>query len=103
MRNDEPLDPNRLARDALHFRRRVIDLAAGQVLPLEPAAWQDAVVFLTSGEIELECVRGERRRFGPGAVLCFAAPVSTVRSCGDEPARLIAISRRRPEPPTRTG
>jgi quercetin dioxygenase-like cupin family protein len=103
MTHGEALDPDRLARDALHFRRRVVELAPGEVLPLEPAGWQDAVVFLTSGEIELECVRGERRRFGPGAVLCFAPPVSTVRNCSTEPARLIAISRRRPEPPARSG
>jgi quercetin dioxygenase-like cupin family protein len=103
MSHGKELDPDRLARDSLHFRRRVVELAPDQVLALEPAAWQDAVVFLTSGEIELECVSGERRRFGRGAVLCFAPPVSVLRNCGDELARLIAISRRRPAPPTRTG
>jgi quercetin dioxygenase-like cupin family protein len=100
---DDELDPDRLARDSLHYRRRVVELAPDQALAFEPAAWQDAVVFLTSGEIELECVSGERRRFGRGAVLCLAPPVSVLRNCGAEPARLIAISRRRPGPPNRTG
>jgi hypothetical protein len=99
----DELDPDRLARDSLHFRRRVVELAPDQVLPVEPAAWQDAVVFLTSGEIELECVSGECRRFASGAVLCLAPPVSVLRNCGGELARLISISRRRPAPPARTG
>jgi quercetin dioxygenase-like cupin family protein len=92
----EELDLDELARDALHFRRRVFELAAGEELRIETAAWEDAIVFLEAGEVELECVAGERRRFAAGAVLCFPPPVRLLRNRGAQLARLIGISRRRP-------
>jgi quercetin dioxygenase-like cupin family protein len=92
----EELDLDELARDALHFRRRVVELAADEELRIDAAAWGDAIVFIETGEVELECVAGERRRFSAGAVLCFRPPVRFLRNSGSESARLIAISRRRP-------
>ena len=96
MSRDEGLDVERLARDALHFRRRVVELAADEELRIDLGVWRDAVVFLDTGEIELECVAGERRRFSMGAVLCLLPPVRVLRNCGAGRARLIAISRRNP-------
>jgi hypothetical protein len=92
---DEGLDVERLARDALHFRRRVVELARDEELRIDAGAWQDAIVFLDTGEVELECVAGERRRFSKGAVLCLLPPVRVLRNCGAGRARLIAISRRK--------
>ena len=90
------LDLERLARDSLHFRRQEVELAADEELRIDTAAWEDAIVFLETGEVELECVAGERRRFAAEAVLCFPPPVRFLRNSGSESARLIAISRRRP-------
>ena len=98
---DDELDPERLARDCARFSRRVIELAPGRELQLDPEIWQDAIIFVTAGEIELECVSGERRRFARASVLCFTPVVRLLRSRGDEPARLVAISRR--TPPARGG
>ena len=95
---DEQFDLNRLARDALHFRKRVIELTPNDELRIDATAWRDAIVFLETGEVELECSAGERRRFAAGAVLCLVPPVRALRNFGDDSARLIAISRR-----TRTG
>ena len=100
---DEQFDLNRLARDELHFRKRVIELTTNDELRIDAAAWWDAIVFLEAGEVELECSAGERRRFAPGAVLCLVPPVQALRNCGGDSARLIVISRRTPTRPTRTG
>ena len=93
---DEELDLDRLAGDSLHFRRRVVELAPEEGLRIDAGPWRDAVVFVETGEVELECVAGERRRFASGAVLCFPPLVRWLRNSGSESARLIAISRRRP-------
>ena len=91
---DEELDLERLARDSLQFRRQVVELAPRHELGIGAADWRAAIVFLTTGEVELECRAGECRRFAAGAVLCLAPPVTVVRSCGGDRARLIVISRR---------
>ena len=92
---DEELDLDQLARDSVHFRKRELELAPGEVLRVDARVWRDAIAFLENGEVELECSAGERSRFAIGAVLCFPAPVRFLRNSSDEPARLIAISRRR--------
>jgi quercetin dioxygenase-like cupin family protein len=91
---DEDLDLDRLARDCLHFRRQVVDLAPGKQLDIDAYPWRDALVVLESGEVELRCTAGERSRFQAGAVLCLPPPVRALRNSGSESARLIAISRR---------
>ncbi len=96
---DGELDPERLARDSALFSRRVGQLVPGREVRLDPAVWQDAIVFVEAGEIELECVSGERRRFARSAIVCFTPVVRLLRNSGDVPVRLIAISRREPRPP----
>ncbi|HSF01554.1 MAG TPA: hypothetical protein VLA62_01000, partial [Solirubrobacterales bacterium] len=47
------------------------------------------------GEIELECVRGSRHRFGRGDVLWLVGlPLRVLRCSGPGPAVLLAVSRR---------
>jgi glyoxylate utilization-related uncharacterized protein len=95
--NDDDLDVERLARsDSPDFPRRTIELAPHSVLDDEDVNWEQAIVFVTAGEIELACVSGARARFRSGDILCFAPfPNRTVRNSGAEPARLLAIWRRR--------
>ena len=100
---DEEFDLDQLARDSLHFRRRQLELAPGEELRIDARAWRDAIAFLESGEIELECSGGERSRFAVGAVLCFPPSVRFLRNSGDEPARLITIARRTRERTKRSG
>ena len=100
---DEELDIDRLARDSLHFRRRVVELTPGEELDIDCDRWRDALVVLESGEVELECAVGERRRFAAGSVLCLLPPVRFLRNSGSEPARLIAISRRASRRPSLSG
>ena len=103
MSRDEELDVDQFARDSWHFRKRVVDFAPDEELPIDAGTWRDAIVFLQTGEVELECNAGECRRFKAGAVLCLVPPVSVVRNCGGDRAQLIAISRRMPGRPTRMG
>ena len=103
MSREEELDLDRLARDSLHFRRRVVDVAPGEELDLAADRWRGALVVLESGEVELECVAGKRSRFAAGAVLCLLPPVRFLRNTHSEPARLIAISRRARERSKRSG
>jgi quercetin dioxygenase-like cupin family protein len=103
MRRDDELDVERLARDALHFRRRVVELAPDDELHIDAAAWRDAIIFLDSGDVEVECVVGERRRFSKGAVLCLVPPVRLLRNCGGDRARMIVISRRTSTRATHSG
>jgi quercetin dioxygenase-like cupin family protein len=100
---DEELDFSLLAQDTARFRRRVVELSPGEDLSVDSGSWRDAIAFVEEGEVELECVAGERRRFARGAVLCFPPPVRLLRNRGGEPARLIAISRRTREPSKSTG
>ena len=53
------------------FRRREVVIPAGDHLPYVDADWADALVVVASGEVDLCCSRGGRRRFGPGSVLFF--------------------------------
>jgi glyoxylate utilization-related uncharacterized protein len=101
--SDNELDPDRLARDPTRYRKRVVELASAEELRVDPEAWRQTIVFVTAGEIELECTRGERHRFTRGAILWLALPVSLLHNSSAETARLLAISRRKTEPPTPTG
>jgi hypothetical protein len=94
MNSDEALDLDRLARDSLHFRRRVVEVAPGAELEIDADRWRDALVVLEGGEIELECAAGERCRFAAGSVLCLLPPVRFLRNDSSEPARLITVARR---------
>jgi quercetin dioxygenase-like cupin family protein len=80
------------------FEIRLVAVAPGCDRAFDRAEWQDALVVVERGEIELECERGTHRRFARGAVLCFARlPLRTLRNPGAEPALLAAVSRR-PQP-----
>ncbi|HEY7045712.1 MAG TPA: hypothetical protein VH373_00730 [Jatrophihabitantaceae bacterium] len=74
--------------------RRVVEIAAGSALALDAAPGPDAIVFVTAGEIDVECSSGASARFGTGAVLCFTRiTVRALRNPGCEPARLLVIGR----------
>jgi quercetin dioxygenase-like cupin family protein len=92
--NDE-LD-ERLADDtAVSFAETVVTLEPGRVLAYDEAAWHDAIVFVTAGEIELECLSGAVHRFRCGDILWLAhLPLRAVRNTSPVQARLLAISRR---------
>ena len=73
----------------------LVELAPDGLLDEKAAFWQDAIVFVLAGEIELECSSGERHRFVCGGIVSFAhLPLGSVRSSGSEPTTLLAVWRR---------
>lgn len=93
MSDDDHLELARLARNELRFRKRVVEVPAEAVLCVD-ASWDDSIVFVECGEVDVECVAGGRRRFVEGAILCLAPSVSGLRNRGNATVRLVVISRR---------
>jgi hypothetical protein len=60
------------------------------------AEWRDAIVFVASGEIELECRSGGRHRFECGDILWLVGlPLRAFHNRGTDAALLLAVSRAR--------
>ncbi len=78
------------------FRRSVITVEPGTTRWYEEREWRDSLVVVHRGEIELECVRGGRRRFTEGDILWLGGlDLRAVHNHGAKPAVLVAVSRRR--------
>ena len=77
------------------FATAVVTLEPGRVLPYDEAAWHGAIVFITTGEIELVCDSGALHVFGHGNILWLEGlPLRALRNSGPTTARLLTISRR---------
>ena len=77
------------------FELRTVTMEVGAARVYNEAEWRDALVVVARGEIELESVSGDSRRFGRGSVLCLVGlALRALRSRGTEPAVLVAVSRR---------
>jgi hypothetical protein len=62
---------------------------------VEDAVWRNALVVVERGEVELEFRRGSRLCFRRGDVLWLTGlPVRALCNPGQEPALLVAVSRR---------
>ena len=88
-----------LFRDPLPegFSRRILRVAPGFELGLEPDGLSDAIVVVEQGELELECRAGTCRRFGRGSMIPIARlPMTRLRSVGPGPLVLVAVSRASP-------
>jgi hypothetical protein len=83
-----------MSADVRFARRRVV-LDPGASRPYEPAEWDDALVIVKRGEIDVECLAGGRMRFVAGDMLWLTGlPLRCLRNPGPEPVVLSAISRR---------
>ncbi|MBA2764522.1 MAG: hypothetical protein H0U42_07530 [Thermoleophilaceae bacterium] len=58
---DRPIPPR--------FRLREIKIPAGGRHGYDENEWREALIVVESGEFEVECSKGLRRRFGPGTVM----------------------------------
>jgi len=76
------------------FELELVSVEPGATRPYRDAEWWDSLVVVEHGHIELECVRGGRRRFGPGAVMWLVGlPLVALHNPGPEPVLLAAVSR----------
>jgi quercetin dioxygenase-like cupin family protein len=79
------------------FRARVVRIAPGTRMPYVEADWRDALVVVEAGEVVMEGREGTRRSFASGDLLWLTGlGVLALHNRGDEPAVLVAVSRRRP-------
>jgi hypothetical protein len=79
----------------LGFEVRAVGVEPGGHRIYHEAEWSDALVVVSCGEIELECLGGTRHRFGRGDLLWLAGlPLRALHNPGREPALLVAVSRR---------
>jgi hypothetical protein len=77
------------------FARRHVVFDPGDRRPYEEAEWDDALVIVKRGEIDVECRAGGRMRFVAGDMLWFTGlPLRSLWNPGPEPAVLVAVSRR---------
>jgi quercetin dioxygenase-like cupin family protein len=95
----DELDFDRLIRSrSSSCSRIVLELEPGEALEHRDAFWQHAIVFVLAGEIEVCCSRCERHRFVRGNILSLARlELVSVKASGVMPARLLALSGRRPD------
>jgi quercetin dioxygenase-like cupin family protein len=79
----------------LGFEVRAVEVEPGGHRIYHEGEWSDAIVAVTRGEIELECLGGARHRFKRGDLLWLTAlPLRALHNRGGEPALLVAVSRR---------
>jgi hypothetical protein len=86
-----------MTRPAPRFERRVVVVAPGEAHAYDPAEWRDALVVIERGELEVETTTGRRHRFESGATIWLTGlPLKALVNSGQEPAVLVALSRRSP-------
>ena len=79
--------------------RRLVTIEPGESQPFVEDDWADTLVVIRTGELEIECNLGGRRRFAEGAVLWLVGiNARRLHSIGGSPTVLVAVSRR-PRPP----
>ena len=90
---DGPLPPR--------FRLHGVTLGPGCTRAYRAEEWEDALVVVERGEIELRCCAGGRRRFPAGAVMWLQGMnLDALHNPGAEPTVLSAVSRRLPGGPS---
>ena len=74
---------------------RVVELEPGAFLDHGEEFWQDAIVFVAAGELDVDCAAGGHHRFRVGDILTFAGlSLRGARNTGVAPAHLLAVWRR---------
>ncbi len=77
------------------FGLRKVRIEPGQARLYESSEWADCLVIIETGEIELECAAGHKRRFGAGAIMWLVGlPLRLLRNPGAVPAVIVAVARR---------
>ncbi|MEV4054561.1 hypothetical protein AB0J55_25475 [Amycolatopsis sp. NPDC049688] len=76
------------------FDRQEVIVPADRRQDIAPG-WQDGLIMVRRGTLEVLTADGGHARFGPGSVLAFSkALVPSIRGGDGEPAVLVVVSRR---------
>jgi hypothetical protein len=77
------------------FERRAIVVEPGCTLAYDEIEWQDALIVVESGEVEVESLSGASLRVERGTILWLAdLPVKALRNSGKGSAVLTSVRRR---------
>jgi hypothetical protein len=80
------------------FEAKLVTLAPGEERSYDAREWNDAVVAVEQGDLELECLSGACRRFAAGSVLWLSdLPLRALRNTGLDSVLLVAVSREHAE------
>ena len=91
--DDDDLDPGQLAVD---FERWRMVVPAGSDRRTSADEWDDALVIVEHGTIEVVCRDGERQTYGPGSLLCLSwITIERLHNSGPGDAVIAAVRRRR--------
>lgn len=81
-------------RLSARFDLRVVIVPPGGSRRYRPAEWEDSLVVVEWGEIDLDALDGSRTRFVAGDSLWFCGlGLRRLTNRGDDPAVLAAVSR----------
>jgi hypothetical protein len=76
------------------FARSVVTIRVGGSVSCSGQPWEDALLVVGRGALDVEASDGSRTRFPTGAVLAVAElPAGRLHNSGTEPVRLIAVRR----------
>ena len=77
------------------FNRRLVRLPPGEARAYVESEWDDSLVVVACGSVELEDLQGKRWRFEKGTVMWLTdLPLRFLRNPSESAAILMAISRR---------
>jgi hypothetical protein len=80
-------------------RVRTLTIAPGVRRPYRRRDWQDTLVIIESGALDLECTHGGVWRFAAGAIIALAdLPLRSLRNGGAETLEL-TLAKRTTRPP----
>jgi len=84
------------------FDRRLVRLQPGSARPYDEAEWEDELVIVVCGTVELEERAGRRWTFPKGSIIWLQQlPLLAIHNTTDEATILMAVSRpinSRPQP-----
>lgn len=76
------------------FERRLVRLPPGCEVAYDGSEWEDELVIVVCGTLDLEGVSGRRWQFGKGAIIWLAdLPLRALHNPSSETTILMAISR----------
>jgi hypothetical protein len=69
-------------------------IALGEARPYRAEEWENVLLIVERGRLELEWSAGTRAQFGPGDTLCLAnLDLYALHATGPQPALLLALKR----------
>ena len=76
------------------FTRSLVTIPVGGSMPCAGVLWDDALVIVCRGVLEVETSDGSRTRFSAGAVLAVPElPAGRLYNSGTEPVHLVVVRR----------